>query len=61
MSIDNEFSILQSTLKKLLKIKKTSGFENKTWDEWFLDHFSDTKSSRDKSVENFFYKHDFDL
>lgn len=60
MSIDNEFSILQSTLKKLLKIKKTSGFENKTWDEWFLDHFSDTKSSRDKSVENFFYKHDFD-
>jgi len=60
MSIDNEFSILQSTLKKLLKAKKESGFENKNWDEWFIDHFSDIKSSRDKSVENFFYKNDFD-
>ena len=60
MSVNNELTISQNILKKLLKAKKDSGFEDKNWDEWFLDIFSDKKSSRDKSVENFFYKNDFD-
>ena len=60
MSVNDELTISQNILKKLLKAKKDSGFEDKNWDEWFLDIFSDKKSSRDKSVENFFYKNDFD-
>ncbi len=60
MSISDELTISQNTLRKLLKAKKDSGFEDKNWDDWFLDVFSNKKSSRDKSVENFFYENDFE-
>lgn len=60
MSRNNEFTISQNTLKKLLNAKKNDGFEHRNWDEWFLDIFSDKKSARDKTVEKFFYKNDFD-
>jgi hypothetical protein len=60
MSKNNEFTISQNTLKKLLNAKKNDGFEKKNWDEWFLDIFSEKKLSKDKSVEKFFYKNDFD-
>ena len=33
MSVNNELTISQNILKKLLKAKKDSGFEDKNWDE----------------------------
>ncbi len=51
MSDDFEFSINESTLAKMLSLKKEDGFENKGWDEWF-DHIftsdSITKSTQDE-------------
>lgn len=35
MSKDVEFSILESTLARMLALKKETGFEEKNWDEWF--------------------------
>lgn len=60
--MNNEFVILESTLLKLLKAKKKAGFENKTWDEWFLHIFSsdDEKSGMDKTIDAFFYENDFE-
>lgn len=60
MSKNYEFEITQKTLKKLLEAKKKDGYEQKKWDEWFLDIFSQKKSSRDKIVEKFFYENDFE-
>ena len=65
MSVDNEFSIEESTLHKLLKEKHNSGFQNKSWDEWFNWIFgtkSDNASQQimEKVVYNFFHEKDFD-
>ncbi|KAF6246743.1 hypothetical protein C6990_06380 [Nitrosopumilus sp. b3] len=62
MSADNEFILSENTLLKLLKTKKESGFEEKTWDEWFLHVFSNEgeKSSNDKIIDDFFYNNDFE-
>jgi len=65
MSENNEFSIDESTLKKLLKEKQNSGFESKSWDEWFNWVFK-TKSNNnsqqimEKVVYKFFHENDFD-
>ena len=54
MSKDSEFSINESTLAKMLSLKKEAGFENKGWDEWF-DHVfasdSNTKFIRDETEQ----------
>src|SRR6267143_161931 len=61
MSDDFEFSIRESTLAKMLSLKKDAGFENKGWDEWF-DHIfgnSITKSTQDeieKTMEKLHYE-----
>jgi len=65
MSENKEFSITESTLNKLLKEKKNSGFENKSWDEWFNWFFgikpkSNSQEIMEKVVYNFFHKNDFD-
>ena len=65
MSEDNEFSIDESTLKKLLKEKQSSGFESKSWDEWFNWVFgtksnNNTQQIMEKVVYNFFHENDFD-
>ena len=61
MSDDFEFSIRESTLAKMLSLKKKAGFENKGWDEW-LNHIfgnSITKSTQDeieKTMEKLHYE-----
>ncbi len=65
MSPDIEFSINESTFNKLLNEKQNSGFQNKSWDEWFNKVFGtklDNASQQmmEKVVYNFFHEKDFD-
>ena len=65
MSKNNKFSISELTLNKLLKAKQNSGFENKSWDEWFNSFFKNksndnTQQIMEKIVYKFFHKNDFD-
>jgi hypothetical protein len=65
MSKNNEFIINESTLNKLLKEKKSSGFEFKTWDDWFNSFFltaptDDSQQLMEKVVYNFFHSNDFE-
>lgn len=48
---DNEFSINDDTFQKILSKKIEMGFENKSWDEWFLYLLSTKKQSQDELQE----------
>lgn len=55
----NELSIDESTLEKLVKLKKDSGFEDKTWDEWFNFVFTEspaTQTTIEKVMEKLHYE-----
>src|SRR5438309_7302710 len=65
MSDDFEFSIRESTLAKMVSLKKEAGFENKGWDEWFDHIFTNpiTKSTQDeieKTWETVYYDKFYD-
>ena len=65
MSKNNEFTINESTLNKLSKEKKSSGFEFKTWDDWFNSFFlteptDNSQQLMEKVVYNFFHNQDFE-
>lgn len=52
-----EFSIQESTLDKMLKIKQEMGFAKKGWDEWFDFILSSTSTETTKSeIEEVFEK-----
>jgi len=59
-----EFSLDEFTYSSLLNEKKKSGFENKTWDEWFQYIFEFKQKSQQEKMENaankFFYDKNFD-
>ena len=59
-----EFSLDEFTYSSLLNEKKKSGFENKTWDEWFQYIFEFKKKSQQEKMENaankFFYDKNFE-
>jgi hypothetical protein len=59
MSKPNELSIDESTLERLIKLKKDSGFDNKSWDEWFNFVFTDfpaTQTTIEKVMEKLHYE-----
>ena len=47
---DEEISINENTLKKLLEQKKKMGYDEKSWDEWF-DHLTNSKNSPQNEIE----------
>ena len=59
-----EFSIDETTYSSLVNEKRKSGFENKTWDEWFQHIFEFKPKSQKEKMENtankFFYDKNFD-
>ena len=66
MTVENNFSIEENTFEFLQKQKIDDGFEEKTWDEWFL-HILDKnpvgESIKEKIfslIDESFYKNWFD-
>ena len=59
-----EFSINETTYSTLLNEKRKSGFEDKSWDEWFKHLFGIKHKSQQEKIENaankFFYAKNFD-
>ncbi|HYL66106.1 MAG TPA: 6-hydroxymethylpterin diphosphokinase MptE-like protein [Nitrosopumilaceae archaeon] len=51
MSDDVEFSINESTLEKILSLKKKAGFGEKGWDEWFNHFFTSSIKSTQDEIE----------
>ena len=59
-----EFSVNETTYSTLLNEKRKSGFEDKSWDEWFKHLFGIKHKSQQEKIENaankFFYAKNFD-
>ena len=51
MSNSDNLTIEESTLEKLIKLKNDSGFEQKTWDEWFTTAFNLDSSTSQVTIE----------
>lgn len=62
MHKDEEFSIEESTLNKLLTLKQKDGFEKKSWDDWFGYKFNFYNSEKkiEQILQESHHKNHFD-
>jgi hypothetical protein len=51
-----EFAIKDSTLNKMIGLKKEMGFDEKEWDEWFDHVFNSIQTKRENDIERVFEK-----
>ena len=61
MKNDSSFQLSESTLKKLLKIKKEMGYSKKSWETWFQNIICENKpETTEEKIERIFTKNAID-